>query len=82
MTEEKTTPTPTKRRRTAEEIRAWHEQEILRLAAHEKVELIRLLSGVHDDLQSTTTHPAGKPHAGAINAALTQIKAVLAALNK
>lgn len=80
MSEE--TTAPTRKRRTVEEIRAFHEAELKKLAEREKAELLKLLSGVHDDLAAAATHPQAKPFVAALAAALTQTKAALAALDK
>jgi hypothetical protein len=57
MTEDTKQP---RRRRTPEELRAFYEQKIKNVEDGERREVIRLLSGVHDDLQKASTYKPGR----------------------
>lgn len=73
---------PKKRRRTPEELRAHYQEKLKELAEDEKKEVVRLLSGVLDDLNKISTYK----HADTIKADLqklqTAVNGLLAGLNK
>lgn len=63
MTDETKTPEPAqplRKRRTVDEIRAYHEAELKRLAEREKAEVIRLLAHAHDLVAEAHKMPAAK----------------------
>ena len=78
MSELEDNPKPRKRR-TPEELRVFYQEKMDGITQGEKREVIRLLSGVHDDLQKTTTYSCSKP-IQEIGTAITHIKAALAKL--
>ena len=80
MSEE--TTKPVRRKRTVEELKAHYSAKLKEVEEKEKMELLRLLSGAHDDLFAASTHPQAKICAAPIQAALAQTKAALAALDK
>ena len=74
MTEEK--KESVRKRRTPEELRAHYQAKLKEIEEDEKKEVIRLLSGVHDDLQKASTYKCAPQLAAVISAT----KAALAAL--
>lgn len=50
-----------RKRRTPEELRAHYQAQLQKVDENEKREVIRLLSGVADDLQKATTFVCSKP---------------------
>jgi hypothetical protein len=60
MSEEQTADPKPRKRRTVEEIRAWHEAEIKALEQKEKNEVHRLLAHAHDTLKQAGALKAGK----------------------
>jgi hypothetical protein len=61
-----------RKRRTPEELRAHYQEKLKGLEEDEKRDVIRLLSGVHDDLVKISTYTAAK--------ALTELTAILSAV--
>jgi hypothetical protein len=71
---------PTKKRRTPEELKAFYAKKIADLDQEDKLEVIRLLAGVVDDLTKVTTYNQHAPVKAEVAAAQAQAKAALAKL--
>ena len=80
MTEEIKAP---RKRRSVEELKAFHAAELKRLDENDKREAIRLLSGAYDDVQKATTYKLGPPTEAVgqnLKTATEQLKQALAKL--
>lgn len=71
-----------RKRRTKEELRAFYDQKLKDLAEQDKREVVRLLSGIHDDLVKVSTYAPAKGAAPELAAATNAVKAVLAKVGK